>query len=78
MGDDAQGPGRDSSPLETGNGILVCTRSGIVSILDAGTGVVKWEYDTGEDILACPAVLPGRFYILTARGTLFCFTEKGK
>lgn len=73
-----KGPVGDSSPLETGNGILVCTRSGIVSILDAGIGEVKWEYDTGEDILACPAVLPGRFYILTARGTLFCFTEKAK
>lgn len=73
-----KGPVGDSSPLETGNGILVCTKSGIVSILDAGTGEVKWEYDTGEDILACPAVLPGRFYILTVRGTLFCFTEKAK
>ena len=73
-----KGPVGDSSPLETGNGILVCTKSGIVSILDAGTGEVKWEYDTGEDILACPAVLPGRFYILTARGTLFCFGEKTK
>ena len=68
----------DSSPVETGNGILLCTRSGIVSILDAETGDVKWEYDTGEDILACPAVLPGRFYILTARGTLFCFTDNAK
>ena len=73
-----KGPVGESSPLETGNGVLVCTRSGIVSILDAGTGTVKWEYDTGEDILACPAVLPGRFYILTARGTLFCFSEKSK
>ena len=73
-----KGPVGESSPLETGNGVLVCTRSGIVSILDAGTGTVKWEYDTGEDILACPAVLPGRFYILTARGTLFCFSEKSR
>ena len=73
-----KGPVGESSPLETGNGVLVCTRSGIVSILDAGTGTVKWEYDTGEDILACPAVLPGRFYILTARGTLFCFSETSK
>ena len=73
-----KGPVGESSPLETKNGILVCTKSGIVSILDAGTGAVKWEYDTGEDILACPAVLPGRFFILTARGTLFCFGEKTK
>ena len=73
-----KGPVGESSPLETGNGVLVCTKSGVVSILDAESGAVKWEYDTGEDILACPAVLPGRFYILTARGTLFCFGEKTK
>ena len=73
-----KGPVGESSPLETGNGILVCTKRGIVSILDAGTGDVTWEYDTGEDILASPAVLPGRFYILTARGTLFCFTDNKK
>ncbi|MBO7487803.1 MAG: PQQ-binding-like beta-propeller repeat protein, partial [Bacteroidales bacterium] len=31
------------------------------------------EYDTGEDILTCPAVSEGRFYIVTAKGTLLCF-----
>lgn len=68
----------ESSPLETRSGVLVCTKSGIVSILDRESGEVTWEYDTGEDILACPAVLPERFYVLTAKGTLFCFSEKGK
>ena len=66
----------ESSPEECRNGILVCTKTGIVSILDKSTGEVKWEYDTGEDILTCPAIVPGRFYILTAKGTLLCFGNK--
>ena len=68
-----KGPTGESSPRECRNGILVCTKSGIVSILDKATGEVRWEYDTGEDILTCPAVCDGRFYILTAKGTLLCF-----
>lgn len=68
-----KGPTGESSPLECGNGILVCTKNGIVSILDPATGEVRWEYDTGEDILACPAVSNGSFYILTAKGTLLRF-----
>ena len=68
-----KGPTGESSPLECRNGILVCTKSGIVSILDKASGEVTWEYDTGEDILTCPAVAEGRFYILTAKGTLLCF-----
>ena len=68
-----KGPTGESAPQECRNGILVCTKNGIVSILDRSTGEVKWEYDTGEDILSCPAVVPGRFYIVTAKGTLMCF-----
>lgn len=68
-----KGPTGESSPLECRDGILVCTKNGIVSILDPATGVVKWEYDTGEDILACPAVSDGSFLILTAKGTLLRF-----
>lgn len=70
-----KGPTGESSPTQCRNGILVCTKNGIVSILDRANGQVKWEYDTGEDILACPAVVPGRFYILTAKGTLLCFGQ---
>ncbi|MBO7487079.1 MAG: PQQ-binding-like beta-propeller repeat protein [Bacteroidales bacterium] len=68
-----KGPTGESSPLECRNGILVCTKSGIVTILDKDSGKVTWEYDTGEDILTCPAVSEGRFYIVTAKGTLLCF-----
>jgi outer membrane protein assembly factor BamB len=63
----------ESSPVVCKDKVLVCTRSGIVSIHDAKTGNLLWEYDTGEQIFASPAVVNGYFYILTFRGTLFCF-----
>jgi len=63
----------ESSPVICNGRLLVCTRSGIVSIHDAKTGDLLWEYDTGEQIVASPAVVNGCFYILTFKGTLFCF-----
>ncbi|MCL2561169.1 MAG: PQQ-binding-like beta-propeller repeat protein [Rikenellaceae bacterium] len=63
----------ESSPVIANDKLLACTRSGIVSIHDAKTGNLLWEYDTGEQILASPAVINGYFYVLTFRGTLFCF-----
>jgi outer membrane protein assembly factor BamB len=66
----------ESSPVVCNDKLLVCTRSGIVSILDAKTGNLLWEYDTGEQIFASPAVINGYFYILTFKGTLFCFGKK--
>ena len=36
-------------------------------------GDLKWEYDTGEQIVGSPAVIKDHFFILTAKGTLFCF-----
>jgi len=63
----------ESSPVICNDKLLVCTRSGIVSILDAKNGKLLWEYDIGEQIFASPAVINGRFYVLTFRGNLFCF-----
>ena len=71
-----KGSSGESSPVVCHERIIVCTKSGIVSILDARTGTLQWEYDTGEQIVASPAVIKNRFYILTAKGTLFCFGEK--
>ena len=63
----------ESSPVICYNKLIVCTKTGIVSIHNAKTGNVLWEYDTGEQIFASPAVINGYFYILTFKGTLFCF-----
>jgi eukaryotic-like serine/threonine-protein kinase len=65
----------ESSPLVCGDKIIACTKTGIVSILDAKTGNLLWEYDTGEQIVGSPAVIKDHFMILTARGTLLCFGE---
>ena len=63
----------ESSPVVCNDKLLVCTKTGIVSIHDARKGDSLWEYDTGEQIIASPAVINGYFYILTFKGTLFCF-----
>ena len=63
----------ESSPVVCKDKVLVCTKTGIVSIHRAQTGELLWEYDTGEQIMASPAVINGGFYILTFKGTLFCF-----
>jgi len=63
----------ESSPVICKNKLLVCTKTGIVSIHDTRTGRLLWEYDIGEQIIASPAVINGHFYILTFKGTLFCF-----
>ena len=67
----------ESSPVVCDDKILVCTKTGIVSILNAQNGELLWEYDTGEQILGSPAIIQDHFFILTSRGTLFCFGEKG-
>jgi eukaryotic-like serine/threonine-protein kinase len=65
----------ESAPVICQDEIIVCTKTGIVSILDAGSGKQIWEYDTGEPIVASPAVIKDHFLILTTRGTLFCFGQ---
>jgi len=67
------GKAGESSPLICRNRVIVCSKSGQIAILDAATGKPMCEYDTGEQIAGSPAVVKGRFYVLTTRGTLLCF-----
>lgn len=71
-----KGNAGESSPLVCGDKVLVCTKTGIVSVLDTDNGRLLWEYDTGEQIVGSPAVIKDHFFILTAKGTLFCFGKK--
>jgi outer membrane protein assembly factor BamB len=68
-----KGNSGESSPVVCRDKVISCSRTGIVSILDAANGTLLWEYDTGEQITTSPAVIQNHFYILTAKGTLFCF-----
>lgn len=63
----------ESSPVVCRDKIIVCTKTGIVSIIDAKNGELKWEYDTGEQIIGSPAVIKDHFMVLTGKGTLLCF-----
>ncbi|MDR0894349.1 MAG: PQQ-binding-like beta-propeller repeat protein [Prevotellaceae bacterium] len=65
----------ESSPVVCRDRLLVCTKTGVVSILDAADGHLLWEYDTGEQIVGSPAVIRGHFLVLTAKGTLLCFAD---
>ena len=65
----------ECSPLVAQDKVLVCTKDGHVSILDSETGTELWHYETGEPIIASPAIIADRFFVLTSRGTLLCFGE---
>jgi outer membrane protein assembly factor BamB len=71
-----KGNAGESSPVVCDNKLIVCTKTGIVSIVDAVSGEPEWEYDTGEQITGSPAVIREHFFILTTKGTLFCFGNK--
>lgn len=66
----------ESSPVVCNDKIIVCTKTGIVSILDTENGELVWEYDTGEQIVGSPAIIKDHFMILTSKGTLLCFGDK--
>jgi len=66
----------ESSPVVCNDKVIVCTKTGIVSILDTEKGELLWEYDTGEQIVGSPAVIKDHFMILTAKGTLLCFGKR--
>ena len=68
----------ESSPVVCNDKVIVCTKTGVITIIDAKAGTLLWEYDTGEQITASPAITNGYFYILTTRGTLFCFGNTKK
>ena len=75
-----RGTAGECSPLVAQDKVLVCTKDGHVSILDSKDGHELWHYETGEQIIASPAIVSDptsevgdRFLILTSRGTLLCF-----
>ena len=63
----------ECSPLVARDKVLVCTKDGHVSIFSSKDGSELWHFEAGEPIVASPAIVDGRFYVLTTRGTLFCF-----
>lgn len=71
-----KGNAGESSPVICRDKVIVCTKTGIISIINANNGKLEWEYDAGEQIVSSPAVIKDHFLILTTKGTLLCFGKK--
>ena len=63
----------ECAPIICRDKVLVCTKDGHVSILQAQNGKELWHFESGEQIIATPAVIDDGFYILTSRGKLYFF-----
>jgi outer membrane protein assembly factor BamB len=62
-----------ASPIAAGGKVLIASHAGVVSVLEAGPDQkLLATADFGEEILATPALSPGRLYVRT-RQTLWCF-----
>jgi outer membrane protein assembly factor BamB len=63
----------ESSPVIAGNRVIAATAAGKIYLLDANTGEIKWEHDTGGSFTASPAVADNRIILGNGDGTLYCF-----
>ena len=62
-----------ASPIAAGGKVFIASHAGVVSVVEAGPDQkLLSTADFGEEILATPALAPGRLYLRT-RGALWCF-----
>ena len=66
----------ESSPLVANNTVYVGDQSGRVSAFDAGTGRLRWSFDTGAPIKASPTLAYGRIYIGNYAGEMFALSAR--
>ena len=64
------------SAVITQSMVLFTSMDGTVSILDLTVGKKLWSFNAGTPISSSPAVIKGKFYILTEDGRLLAFGEK--
>ncbi|MFB6141857.1 MAG: PQQ-binding-like beta-propeller repeat protein [Halorientalis sp.] len=62
-----------ASPAVRGGDLYVATFNGVLYALDAGTGRVRWEHDTGHSIAASPSVTERSVLVGNYGGTFFAF-----
>ena len=63
----------DGSAVVTPSKVLFSGMDGNVTILALKDGKKLWSFDTGSQVSSSPAVINGRFYILTGDGRLLAF-----
>jgi len=64
------------SAVVTSTKVLFAGMDGNVSILGLADGKKKWSFNAGTPVGSSPAVVKGKFYILTEDGRLLAFGEK--
>lgn len=81
MADGTNGPASfDAPPAFTGGRVVLASRRGHVTALDAATGRILWQYEAGAGIRAAPLPAPGtnRLYVLTESSAVHCLdAERG-
>ena len=64
------------SAVVTETKVLFTSMDGNVSILGLTDGKKLWSFNAGTPISSSPAVIKGKFYILTEDGRLLAFGDK--
>ena len=67
-----------SSAVATDTKVLATGMDGYVYILGLADGRKIWSFNAGTPVSSSPAVVKGRFYVLTEDGRLLAFAEKMK
>jgi outer membrane protein assembly factor BamB len=68
----------DSSPVIAADRVVAATDRGVLYLIDAKSGEVKWQFEAGGHFAGSPAVVDGWIVIPNADGTLYCFGAKGE
>ncbi|HSM43959.1 MAG TPA: PQQ-binding-like beta-propeller repeat protein, partial [Acidimicrobiia bacterium] len=64
-------------PVVTRDAVYFGTESGRVYAVDADTGDVLWEWQTGNFVLASPVVIEGAVYIASGDGSIYAVGPAG-
>ena len=65
-----------SSAVITDTKVLATGMDGYIYILGLADGKKIWSFNAGTPVSSSPAVVKGRFYILTEDGRLMAFGDK--
>jgi outer membrane protein assembly factor BamB len=65
----------DSSPVITGESVLVGSGDGRLVLLDLASGKETWTYDLGEPVHGSPALAGGMAVVACEDGALYAFGE---
>jgi outer membrane protein assembly factor BamB len=66
-------PGVPTAPVAAGGLVFVGGSDGLVRVVDAATGALRWKASTGGSIFFPPAIAQGRAYVGSNDGRIYAF-----